>query len=100
MVKQPAWAAAISSSGLVPTPSSKRVLKLYCASLRVLLCVLMVPLPAFKSPCQIAVALRSIAFSWGRRACRKAARLDELDADFHTRLHRLMTIRLIYPACR
>ena len=31
MVKQPAWAAAMSSSGLVPVPSSKRDWKLYWA---------------------------------------------------------------------
>jgi len=30
ILKQPACAAAISSSGLVPTPSSKRVLYEYC----------------------------------------------------------------------
>ena len=30
MVKQPACAAAINSSGLVPTPDSKRVLNEYC----------------------------------------------------------------------
>ena len=30
MLKHPAWAAAINSSGLVPIPSSKRELKEYC----------------------------------------------------------------------
>src|SRR5271155_4501491 len=60
IVKQPACAAAISSSGLVPTPFSKRVEKLYCASCRVPLCVEIVPLPAFRLPCHFALALRSI----------------------------------------
>src|SRR5215469_6734277 len=60
IVKQPACAAAINSSGFVPTPFSKRVLKLYCASLRTPLCVLMVPLPSFNPPRHTADALRSI----------------------------------------
>jgi len=60
MVKQPAWAAAMSSSGLVPAPSSKRVWKLYGVSLRTWLWVVRAPVPFFKSPCQIADALRSI----------------------------------------
>src|SRR5271163_1697614 len=60
IVKQPACAAAISSSGLVPTPFSKRVPKLYCASCKVPLCVEIVPLPAFRLPCHFALALRSI----------------------------------------
>ena len=44
--KQPAWAAAINSSGLVPLPSSKRVLKEYCVSARTPLSVEIVPLPS------------------------------------------------------
>ena len=39
MLKQPAWAAAISSSGLVPFSSPKRILKLYGVSFSVPLCV-------------------------------------------------------------
>src|SRR5579884_1042900 len=58
MVKQPACAAASSSSGLVPTPFSKRVLKEYCVCFSVPLSVEMVPFPDFKSPCQTADALR------------------------------------------
>src|SRR5476651_675353 len=58
--KQPACAAAISSSGFVPTPFSKRVLKEYCVSLSVPLSVEMLPLPLFKSPFQTADALRFI----------------------------------------
>ena len=60
MVKHPAWAAAISSSGLVPTPSAKRALKLYCVPFNVPLCVEIVPLPSFRLPCQTADPLRSI----------------------------------------
>src|SRR5258708_3460796 len=58
MVKQPACAAASSSSGLVPTPFSKRVLKEYWVCFRTPLSVEMEPLPLFRSPCQTALALR------------------------------------------
>jgi hypothetical protein len=58
--KHPACAAAMSSSGFVPTPFSDRVLNEYCASLSVPLSVEIVPLPAFKSPRQTAEALRLI----------------------------------------
>src|ERR1039458_1166079 len=60
--KQPACAAAINSSGFVPTPFSKRVLNEYCVCLSVPLSVEMLPLPLFKSPCQTADALRFINF--------------------------------------
>src|SRR2546423_4945200 len=71
MVKQPAWAAASSSSGLGPTPFSKRALKEYCVCLRTPLSVEMEPLPDFRSPCQTALALRCIVIllfvlSWMR----------------------------------
>src|SRR5271157_3413497 len=58
MVKQPACAAARSSSGFVPTPFSKRVPKEYWVFLSVPLSVEMEPLPDFRSPCQTAEALR------------------------------------------
>src|SRR5256885_4712018 len=60
MVKQPACAAASSSSGLVPTPFSKRVLKEYWVCLRTPLSVETEPLPLLRSPCQTALALRCI----------------------------------------
>src|SRR5258705_8841277 len=60
MEKQPACAAAISSSGLVPTPFSNRVLNEYCVFRSVPLSVEMEPLPDFRSPSQIADALRVI----------------------------------------
>src|SRR5216683_1738640 len=60
IVKQPACAAASSSSGLVPTPFSNRVLKEYCVCLSTPLSVEMVPLPSFKPPCHTADALRCI----------------------------------------
>src|SRR5262249_29325340 len=63
MVNQPACAAASSSSGFVPTPLSKRVLKEYCVCFRTPLSVEIAPLPVFKSPCQTAEALRCISFS-------------------------------------
>src|SRR5271163_1363742 len=60
MVKQPACAAAISSSGLVPTPLSKREPNEYWVSLRVVLWVVMLPLPSLSPPCQMALAVRSM----------------------------------------
>src|SRR5580692_982552 len=60
MVKHPACAAARSSSGLVPTPFSNRVLKEYCVCFNVPLSVEIVPLPSFKPPCQTADPLRCI----------------------------------------
>src|SRR3954454_449247 len=56
--KQPACAAAISSSGLVPFPSSKRVLNEYCVFARTPLSVEMVPLPSLSPPFHSADALR------------------------------------------
>jgi len=58
MVKQPAWAAAINSSGFVPWPFSKRVVKEYGVLLRTPLAVEMTPLPSFRVPFQTAVAIR------------------------------------------
>src|SRR6266851_9244716 len=58
IVKQPACAAARSSSGFVPTPSSKRVLKEYCVFFKTPLSVEIEPFPSFKPPCQTADALR------------------------------------------
>src|SRR5713226_6678110 len=58
IVKHPACAAARSSSGLVPTPFSNRVLKEYCVCLRTPLSVEIEPFPSFKPPCQTADALR------------------------------------------
>src|SRR5262249_45859266 len=60
MEKQPACAAAISSSGLVPTPFSKRVENEYCVFESTPLAVEMVPLPVLRLPCHTADALRCI----------------------------------------
>src|ERR1700757_1668726 len=62
MVKQLACAAASSSSGLVPMPLSNREWKEYGVCFRTLLSVERVPLPAFRSPCQTADALRCMIF--------------------------------------
>jgi len=59
--KQPAWAAAISSSGLVPLPFSKRVLNEYCVPESTPLSVETVPLPSLRPPSQWADALRFMA---------------------------------------
>src|SRR5687768_2448420 len=58
MEKQPACAAAISSSGFVPTPSSKRVLNEYCVSFSTPLSVEIVPLPSLSPPFHCADAFR------------------------------------------
>src|SRR5215467_8411061 len=58
IVKHPACAAASSSSGLVPIPFSKRVLKEYCVCLSTPLSVDIVPFPSFNPPCQTAEPFR------------------------------------------
>src|SRR5271165_53667 len=63
MVKQPAWAPAINSSGLVPLPSPKRATNEYGVSFSVPLWVEIVPAPSLAVPCQRAEALRCIAVS-------------------------------------
>jgi hypothetical protein len=61
MVKQPACAAAINSSGLVPFPFSNRVPNEYCWLDKTPLAVDTNPLPFFKSPCQTADPERFMA---------------------------------------
>src|SRR6201993_3868735 len=80
IVKQPACAAARSSSGLVPTPFSKRVLKEYCVFFSVPLSVDMLPLPDFRSPCQTAEALRCIRLSPSRVSWRPVSSGCRLDS--------------------
>src|SRR5258705_830808 len=60
MEKHPAWAAAISSSGLVPMPSSNRVLNEYWALESTPLSVDIVPFPSLSPPRQTAEAFRFI----------------------------------------
>src|SRR5712692_8146292 len=60
IVKHPACAAAISSSGFVPAPSSKRVENEYCVFESTPLAVEMVPLPLLRFPCHSADAFRCI----------------------------------------
>src|SRR3984893_5983283 len=55
--KQAAWAAAISSSGFVPVPSSKRDLYEYCPS-KAPLPSLRLPAPDFRSPRHSASEIR------------------------------------------
>src|SRR3546814_568804 len=57
MEKHPACAAPISSSGLVPVPSSKRDEKEYCPS-NAPLPRATLPEPLFRSPCHSARAVR------------------------------------------
>ena len=64
IVKQPACAAAMSSSGLVPLASPNRVLNPYGVSASSPLAgVASVPVPVFRSPCQWAVAKRVMAMT-------------------------------------
>jgi hypothetical protein len=56
MEKQLAWAAATNSSGFVPRPFSKRVLKEYDVFDRTPLSVEIVPFPSLRLPSQIADA--------------------------------------------
>src|ERR1700722_11054173 len=58
MPKQPACAAAINSSGLVPLPSPKRALKPYGVSWSVALWVVRLPLPSLPEPDHAALAWR------------------------------------------
>src|SRR6266446_3718937 len=60
MVKQPACAAAINSSGFVPLPSPKRAANEKGVSFNVPLCTDSVPLPSLTVPCHRAFALRCI----------------------------------------
>src|SRR5580704_18561471 len=78
MVKHPACAAAINSSGLVPFSSSKRVRNEYGVSASTPESVERVPLPARPVPCQTAFALRIMEASLGRAA--GAEKLDVLAA--------------------
>src|SRR5271157_3022704 len=64
MVKHPACAAAISSSGLVPFSFSKRVLKEYGVAASTPESVEMSPLPARPVPRQTAFALRIMEVSY------------------------------------
>src|SRR5579864_1055940 len=61
--KQPACAAAISSSGFVPGAFSKRVVNEYCVLFSTPPGADIVPLPSFNPPFQIALALRCMTFS-------------------------------------
>jgi len=61
--KQPAWAAAISSSGLVPGPFSKRDLKPYGASFKTPVSVEIVPPPSLMPPFQTADAFLMVMFA-------------------------------------
>src|SRR4029079_3229415 len=60
MLKQPAWAAPINSSGLVPLYSPERIPAEYGALESVPLCVVSVPLPSGPPPFQTASAVRLI----------------------------------------
>src|ERR1035437_7783854 len=60
MEKQAAWAAATSSSGLVPIPLSKRVPNEYCVLSSTPLSVEMLPFPSLRLPFHSTEALRFI----------------------------------------
>src|SRR5262249_20168184 len=60
MLKHPAWAAATSSSGLVPGCDSNRVANEYGVFFGTPLGEVRVPLPSLRPPLQCALALRSM----------------------------------------
>src|SRR5207237_8269762 len=64
MEKQPACTAAISSSGVVPGVFSNRVANEYGVLYSTPLLAETTPLPSFRPPFQIALALRCIRLSW------------------------------------
>src|SRR5215472_6604011 len=70
MLKQPAWAAAINSSGLVPGCDSKRVAKEYGVFLRTPLGELRAPLPSFSPPLQCALAFLCMNACSSKSRCR------------------------------
>src|SRR5664279_6118822 len=63
MEKQPAWAAATSSSGLVPIPFSKRVPNEYWVWVSTPLSVETLPFPSLRLPCHTAEAFRFMSSS-------------------------------------
>ena len=67
IVKQPAWEAARSSSGLVPFPLSNRAENEKGLFSRTPLSVEILPLPVFRSPCHSADAVRLVRASPVRR---------------------------------
>src|SRR5437667_8376935 len=93
MVKHPAWAAARSSSGLVPTPFSNLVLKEYCVCLSTPLSVEMVPFPSFKPPCQIADALRCMVSLLVRRLNRRGVVNEKVIRKWSSDPHRPRVMR-------
>src|SRR5438552_15747365 len=91
MLKQLAWAAAMSSSGFAPGVPSKRVLKLYGVPLIAPLATANVPLPSLRLPSHMALALRfmigspfrSVTIYRARRDVKRVSvrKLRERDAD-------------------
>jgi hypothetical protein len=63
MAKHPACAAAMSSSGFVPTPSANLELKEYCVLFKTVLAEVNVPLPSLPVPFQLAVDVRFITLT-------------------------------------
>src|SRR5271168_351868 len=77
MVKQPACAAAINSSGFVPAPVSKRLRKEYGVWESTPLSVETVPLPSFSAPFHSADALRIKGSSAGLFLCHRLDSSEE-----------------------
>src|SRR5438270_4231093 len=70
MLKHPAWAAAINSSGLVPGCDSKRVAKEYGVFFKTPLGEVIVPLPSFSPPLQCALAFLCMIACSSKSRCR------------------------------
>src|SRR3984893_12199551 len=96
IVKHPACAAAINSSGFVPAPFSKRVENEYCVFERTPLSVEIVPLPSFSEPFQTAEALRTIIVillnDWISRPCKRSLRHGRASRITHARQNLKLTV--------
>src|SRR3954468_15427812 len=84
MAKQPACAAAINSSGLVPAPDAKRELNEYSVFFSAPPGAVSEPLPSFSEPCQTALAERfMVPPAKPARAPKQTRRRARFDSRFH-----------------
>src|SRR5688572_21172425 len=77
MLKQPAWAAAMSSSGFVCGSFSNRDLNVYGVFFRTPLGPESVPLPSFREPFQTADAVRFMTISFALFGCCDSVRASQ-----------------------
>src|ERR1700757_33089 len=88
IVKQPAWAAPISSSGFVPGFPSKRLAKPYGYLSSAPLFVEIAPLPSLMPPSQTAapsVITFHLSLGFGQRHCAEATKRPMTESDVEER---------------